>query len=82
MDTQAFYVYLDEVCVRLQESGLKAEARRIQHRLHEVAWTTSTELFHELETLLADLVCPANATKLPPELREEVIECLRLVAET
>lgn len=46
---QEFYDHIDSVTRSLAESGHREFAAQIDHLLHRVAWTTSSELFGELK---------------------------------
>jgi hypothetical protein len=41
---QEFYDHIDVLCVGLREAGCADEADRLWGLIHQVAWTTSTEL--------------------------------------
>jgi hypothetical protein len=78
-NNQEFYKALDETCMRLREVGMDMEANRIMHRLHNVPWNSTSELFEEFESVLKGVLSGPNATKLTPELKENLHEYIRLL---
>lgn len=70
--SQEFYAYLDTVVADLRNAGFAHEADAIDFRLHRVAWTTSTELFDELEERLRALTLAG----LPAAVNAKVHRCL------
>lgn len=79
MNNDEFYAKADALCARLRQAGLEADARVISHRLHEVAWTTTVELFDELQRVFEALLASERATRLPRELQDEVRSYIRLL---
>ena len=63
---------MDELCVRLRQIGLDAEANRIYNLLHKAAWTTSSELFRELQRALRNIMQSREWPKMPQELRDDL----------
>jgi hypothetical protein len=82
MTNQEFYNRLDEICLRLHQLGLDAEAARISVLLHEVAWTTTSELFPVLEAALRNVLASPSAEKLSEELKEDLAACITLLGGT
>ncbi len=62
------YPALDELVSALNLLGKTDLAARLQHRLHNVAWTARAELFDELRKILGGV----DPTSLPPELARQV----------
>jgi hypothetical protein len=65
------YPALDELIVKLRVAGESRLAAILDHRLHQVAWTTRAELFEELRNILAEAV-QDGGSKLPPILRDQM----------
>jgi hypothetical protein len=80
MNNQEFYNRVDETCIRLRDIGMDAEANRIAHRLHEVAWTSTSELFEELVLVFRWVLAGPNAAKLTQQVKNEITEYLELLA--
>jgi len=78
---QDLYNRLDEVCERLTAAGMKQEGKRIHTLVHEVAWTTSTELFYELECVIGGILHNPPSATLPVDLRGELETYFKLLAE-
>jgi|WetSurMetagenome_2_1015567.scaffolds.fasta_scaffold521940_2 hypothetical protein len=79
MDNNEFYDGVDALCVHLRQIGLDADANRIGHLLHKVAWTSTSELFRALESAFEGLLSGANATKLPQQTRDELNNYLQML---
>lgn len=72
------YPALDELIVQLKLAGLSRSAAIIHHRLHEVAWTTSSELFEELQRALTGTL-ESDGSKLPELLRGQIERILLVI---
>lgn len=48
LDSDDLYARADWLARRLRDAGLPSAADRLSHLLHDVAWTTSSELIGEL----------------------------------
>ena len=72
-NNQEFYQRLDRVTERLNELGMHKEGKRIYHLLHEMVWTTSSELLPAIETYLRSLISSDAAAEMPQDLKEELI---------
>lgn len=81
INNQEFYTRLDETCLRLREVGLDAEAGRISHLLHKVAWTSTSELFEQLESAFEGLLHGPSAAKFTAQLKEELADYLNVLAD-
>lgn len=80
-NNQEFYKKLDVTCLRLREVGMDTEANRISHLLHKVAWTSTTELFEGLGAAFQAVLSDANAVKLTPLLKEDLVGYITLLAK-
>jgi len=69
---------LDKLCVRLDEQGLANEGRRISFLLHQVPWTTTSELFGELESAIR-LILASGSPALLADIREELTAYLQML---
>jgi len=79
-NNQEFYEHLDKICSRLRLIGMSKEADQIYYLLHKVAWTSSSELFEELELVFKNLLSASNATKIPQELKKELIGYIEILS--
>ena len=69
---QQFYDHIDEVVASLRSAGQVDIANQIDYLLHQVAWTTTSELFGELrERFEAALKSP---TPLPSAIAVDLKE--------
>lgn len=48
------YSAIDELITELNMAGHSKLATILYHRMHQVAWTTRSELFEELQNILVD----------------------------
>ena len=72
---------VDELCSRLIELGMRADANRISHRLHNVSWTSSNELIHELYRELRKIGEGPSSQMLPADLKDELASCINVLAQ-
>ncbi len=79
-DNQEFYDAIDDLCESLSVVGMGAESDRLQFLLHEVSWTTTSELFLELEAAFVELLSEPIADKLPVRIQEETKALLGVLA--
>lgn len=79
MDNEEFYDKVDILCTHLHQVGLDAQANRISHLLHKVAWTTTSELFNALESAFDELLSGTSAARLSQELKDELNGFIRLL---
>lgn len=77
-NNQEFYNSIEGMCLRLRHIGWNAEADIINHRL-KVTWTTSTELFDELELVFKKILSGAKAAELPLQIRDELKYYIQLL---
>ena len=73
---QGFYKFIDEISLQLQKEGFKEEGQKIYSYIHEVAWTTSSELLGELSIIFKKL---KNQNKLPVSLRKDIDISLKTI---
>ena len=66
-----FYKAVDALSERLAAEQHDDEARRLRSLMHEIAWTTSSELLGELM-----LAFKKMKGRYSPELTREINECL------
>ena len=71
-----FYAFVDGVSKRLADAGYQIHAQKLHRLLHQIAWTTSTELFGELEQAFVEVRATAQ---LSPELDLDLAHCLMAV---
>lgn len=64
---QDFYDHIDEVVVSLRSAGHTIVADQIHSLIHEVAWTSSSELFGELRDRFQQAL--ASPIPMPTEIR-------------
>ena len=67
------YARVDRLCGQLRTAGLNKEALLVHQVLHEVAWTTSSELLGELESAFRSILRDPG-TILPLHLRMDMEE--------
>ena len=72
------YAALEELVVGLDASGRGALAKKINHRLHKVAWTTRLELLEEMEVVI-DKALKSDRLNLPPSFSSQMGEVLRAI---
>lgn len=72
------YDCFDELIASLRYDGLSAEAERLHVLLHEVAWTTGSELLGELGQELKKIE-QGESSKLSDGSTEKIAECFRMV---
>lgn len=72
------YDCFDDLIASLRFDGLSAEADRLHVLLHEVAWTTGSELLGELGQELKKIE-EGGTAKPSGETREKIAECFRMV---
>jgi hypothetical protein len=78
-NNQEFYSCIDATCLQLRTIGLDAEANKISYLLHNLAWTTTSELFLELESVLQKVLTGPSARLLPQSLRDEITTYLNAI---
>jgi len=72
------YSALDEMAGELQAAGQSRLAAILHHRLHQVAWTTRSELLEELHKLLTNAL-DSNQEELPLLLRQQIERILLVI---
>jgi len=76
---QKFYDFVDSLSVRLGEFGFSEASRELNSLLHEMAWTTGSELFGEIKLALLKL---KEGHQLPGSLSEDVDLCIKTVDDS
>ena len=76
---QKFYEGVDEMCKGLHDAGKRHEAERIEYLLHQVAWTSTSELFNALEVAFEEIIANDSANELSPEAKSELCKYLQLL---
>lgn len=77
---QDFYKGIDEICLRLTQIGMSAEANRISYRLHNVPWTTTSELFRELYSELKSILTGPAGGKLCQDVKDQLADYVIMLA--
>ena len=72
------YPALDDVVVELRAAGTSQLAGVLHHRMHQVSWTSRSELFGELQRVLTEAL-EADAEKLPRLLEQQIERVLRVM---
>ena len=75
------YPALEELIVELKRDGEPRLAALIQHRLHQVAWTTRSELFEELQRVLGGAL-ESDETAASSTSRDQIQRVLLVVEES
>jgi hypothetical protein len=52
---EQFYAFIDAITERLRSHDFISDADRLHALVHETAWTTSTEVFGEIQTALKQI---------------------------
>jgi hypothetical protein len=69
-----FWSHIDRLSEALCNSGFVEDGKKLHLLLHEVAWTTSTELFGELKLAFIDIL--KKGSSLPQEIQDDIKESL------
>lgn len=75
------YPALDELVVELKAIGKSRLAAILNHRVHQVAWTARSELFEELQKILAETL-KSDQVQLPELLDEQIQRVLVVIEES
>jgi hypothetical protein len=65
-----FPAVIDAISDKLRSRGFIGEADRLHTLVHEMAWTTSTELYGELSLALKEI--RKELRDLPPDIASEI----------
>lgn len=76
--TDDFYAYMDLLGARLSAEGLPDHARKLHTLIHDVAWTTGSELLGELGVELKRIQ-DLHDPHLPSDLSEAIARSLHFV---
>ena len=77
--SQSDYRCFDELIRRLRVEGYDEPAKRLHALLHEVAWTTGSELLGELGLVISAF--ERGRPKASPDLRSLLDSCFKVVKE-
>ncbi len=72
------YECFDELITSLRDDGLSTDADRLHVLLHEVAWTTGSELIGELGQALKKIEKEGSPTR-SANSAQKIEECFRMV---
>ena len=72
------YPALDELAVELKAIGQSGLAAVLHHRMHQVAWTTRSELFEELRNVLTKTM-ESERANLPEPLRKQIERIITVI---
>jgi hypothetical protein len=78
-NNQEFYSQIDETCKKLRHVGMSDEGDELWMLLHDIPWTTTSELFRELETALDKILNGPNKHRLSDEVRAELQEYVNIL---
>lgn len=73
------YPAIEEIIAELKLACNPRLAEILHHRMHQVAWTARSELFEELQTVLAEALQSEDAN-LPEKLRNQMEQTNRAIA--
>jgi hypothetical protein len=77
---QDFYEFVERLSADLSELGFSGASRELQTILHEMAWTTSSEVFGEIKMTLQRLKLE-EGKRLPQHLSEDVELCIKSIED-
>lgn len=72
------YPALDEIIAHLRTAGQAGLASLLHQRLHEIAWTTRSELIEELHSVLTQAL-KADRAHLPDSVAQQMEQVLRAI---
>lgn len=75
------YPALDELISELALAGDSRLAAILHHRLHVVAWTTSSELYEEIQRIFAEPL-RRDDPSLPQRLKEQIKTILSVIGKS
>ena len=78
--TDDFYAFVDLLGTRLSEEGLAEHSRELHVLIHEVAWTTGSELLGELGAELKRIQ-ELHEPHLPADVSEAIARSLGFVRQ-
>jgi hypothetical protein len=76
--SQEFYEFVDHLSGDLDQLGFSEASRELHSILHEMAWTTSSEVFGEIKLALLKLRAE-EGERLPQCLSKDVELCIRSI---
>ena len=72
------YLCFDELIALLRDDGLSTDADRLQLLLHEVVWTTGSELVGELGQALSKIEKKESSSR-SATFAQKIEECFKMV---
>ena len=75
--SEEFPGVIDTVSDKLRSHGFSSEADRLHKLIHEMAWTTSSELYGELRLGLDEM--RKGCHNLPPDIAREVDRLIKSI---
>jgi hypothetical protein len=76
--TEDFYLALDALIVDLKAADQTQLSNILHYRVHNVAWTTRSELFEELQGVLTKAL-KSNELKLSKILKDHISQVLLFI---
>jgi hypothetical protein len=80
---QEFCEGIGEVCSRLTQLGMTAEANRVSDRLHKIAWRpagTMGELLRDLYSQFKAILASPGAGGLPSDVKDALANYVTIIA--
>jgi hypothetical protein len=78
LSVEDIYPAVDELVVELKAAGASRLAASLHHRVHQVAWTSRSELFEELQKVLGQGL-ESDESTLPEMLRNQIDRVLSVI---
>ena len=75
---QDIYTSVDKLVADLNSLKLSGLANTLSSRVHEVAWTTGSELLGELQAVMSKAL-RTDGDSLPPSIKQEIEDILRAI---
>ena len=72
------YPAIEELIAELQLGSHSKLANILHHRMHQVAWTARSELFEELQSVLAEAL-QSDGPTLPEPIRNQMRQIVRII---
>ena len=74
---QDVYPAVEELVLLLKEEGHIELSCTLEHRMHEVSWTTASELYEELRNVLCDAISKSDITHEVSEQMKKLIAVIK-----
>ena len=75
-----FYAFVDLMADRLSEEGLAEHGQKLRSLIHEVAWTTGSELLGDLGSELR-LLQRVHGAHLPADLSSAIARSMSFISQ-